>query len=201
VCFSIPAQAKLGETVPQLIKRFGKSYTIESDAIGMRYRFRSEKLSVDVLVANDASIAETYFSDHPLTGSGEPPNDIVRAMPQPEDSVWTMTVGRAKVVGSVSTVTPPSPVTTPLATQTPTLKTLEPLTPAEIARRAFPSVVLLSMQDARGQPISLGSGFFVGNDVVATNFHVIDQAAALRESHWAIGEVEHQRNRGSGRAP
>ena len=33
------------------------------------------------------------------------------------------------------------------------------------------------MQDARGQPISLGSGFFVDKDVVTTNFHVIDQAA------------------------
>jgi hypothetical protein len=54
---------------------------------------------------------------------------------------------------------------------------LQPLTPAQIARRAFPSVVLLSMHDARGQPISLGSGFFIDKDVVATNFHVIDQAA------------------------
>ena len=54
VCLSLPAQAKLGETVPQLIKRFGKSYTIESDAIGKRYSFRSEKVSADVLVAKDA---------------------------------------------------------------------------------------------------------------------------------------------------
>jgi hypothetical protein len=157
VCFSIPAHAKLGETVPQLTKRFGKSYTIESDAIGKMYKFRSEKLSVDVLVSNDVSVAETYFSDKPLTASGEPPNDIVRAIlktnvpqtrwvgmdaalfkadyalqssdheyiavlrytrPQPENSIWTMTVGRAQVVRSVSTATPstPSPETTPLAT-------------------------------------------------------------------------------------
>ena len=54
----------------------------------------------------------------------------------------------------------------------------QPLTPTEIARRASPSVVLLTMQDARGQPISLGSGFFVDKDVIATNFHVIDGAAA-----------------------
>jgi len=26
LCFAIPAQAKLGEAVPQLIKRFGKSF-------------------------------------------------------------------------------------------------------------------------------------------------------------------------------
>src|SRR5207244_2324776 len=80
VCFAVPASAKLGETVPQLTKRFGKSYTIESDAIGKRYSFRSENVSVDVLVSSGVSIAETYFSDHPLTASGEPPNDIVRAV-------------------------------------------------------------------------------------------------------------------------
>jgi hypothetical protein len=33
------------------------------------------------------------------------------------------------------------------------------------------------MHDARGQPISLGSGFFVVKDIVATNFHVIDGVA------------------------
>jgi S1-C subfamily serine protease len=80
VCFSIPCHAKLGEAVPQLIKRFGSGYTVQSDEIGKMYRFRSEKLSVDVLVANGSSVAETYFSDHPLTASGEPPNDIVRAV-------------------------------------------------------------------------------------------------------------------------
>src|ERR1700737_304755 len=51
-----------------------------------------------------------------------------------------------------------------------------PRTPPEIARAAFPSVVLLAMQDRRGQPLSLGSGFFVEKDIVATNFHVIDGA-------------------------
>lgn len=51
-------------------------------------------------------------------------------------------------------------------------------TPAEIARAAFPSVVLIATQDARGQPLSLGSGFFVEKNVIATNFHVIEDAAA-----------------------
>jgi S1-C subfamily serine protease len=50
------------------------------------------------------------------------------------------------------------------------------LTAREIATRSFPSVVLLSMSDANGQPISLGSGFFVGYDIVATNAHVIEGA-------------------------
>jgi S1-C subfamily serine protease len=49
---------------------------------------------------------------------------------------------------------------------------------SQIAHDAFPSVVLLTMQDAGGQPISLGSGFFVERDVVATNFHVINRASA-----------------------
>src|SRR5213594_1218345 len=49
---------------------------------------------------------------------------------------------------------------------------------AQIARDAFPSVVLLTMQDEKGQPFKLGSGFFIAEDTVATNFHVIDGAAA-----------------------
>jgi hypothetical protein len=51
-------------------------------------------------------------------------------------------------------------------------------TAPEIARAAFPSVVLITTQDPKGQPISLGSGFFVAKDTIATNFHVIDGASA-----------------------
>lgn len=51
-------------------------------------------------------------------------------------------------------------------------------TPAEIARAAFPSVVLIATQDAHGQPLSLGSGFFIEKDLIATNLHVIEGAAA-----------------------
>lgn len=43
-----------------------------------------------------------------------------------------------------------------------------------IARNIFPSVVMLEMQDSNGRPITLGSGFFVRSDIVATNFHVIE---------------------------
>jgi hypothetical protein len=78
--FAASAPAKLGETVPQLIKRFGKSYTVESVQIGKNYKFRSEKVSVDVVVADNISVGETYFSDHPLTASEEPPNDIVQGV-------------------------------------------------------------------------------------------------------------------------
>ncbi len=52
------------------------------------------------------------------------------------------------------------------------------LTPRDIAQNAFPSVVLLAMKNASGQLISLGSGFFVRRDVVATSLHVIEGATA-----------------------
>src|SRR5260370_27594994 len=50
-------------------------------------------------------------------------------------------------------------------------------TPRQLAQRTFPSVVLLVMQDANGQPVSLGSGFFVGEGIVATNLHVVRGAS------------------------
>ena len=77
MCFAASAFAKLGETVPQLVKRFGKSYTVEESQLGKTYKFRSANVSVDAVVSDGRSICETYFSDHPLTASGEPPNDIV----------------------------------------------------------------------------------------------------------------------------
>jgi len=155
----MPSQAKLGDNVQQLIGTFGQNYTIESDANGTRYKFRSDIRDVDVLVTNGVSVAETYFSNYPLDSNGEPPNDIVQAIlkfsapktrwvaidatqfradyaiqssnheyvaflrylrPQPEQSIWTMTVGWASVVSSISTSTSPLSVMTPLVTQTPT---------------------------------------------------------------------------------
>jgi len=46
----------------------------------------------------------------------------------------------------------------------------------QIAQKAFPSVVLLVMEDENGQPVSLGSGFFIRNGVIATNLHVVEEA-------------------------
>ena len=51
-------------------------------------------------------------------------------------------------------------------------------TPAQIARDAFPSVVLLAMEDGKGQPVKFGTGFFVTGNTIVTNLHVIDGAAA-----------------------
>ena len=47
----------------------------------------------------------------------------------------------------------------------------------DIAKQAFPSVVMLVMEDNNGQPLSLGSGFFVKKDVIATNLHVVKGSA------------------------
>ena len=70
-------------------------------------------------------------------------------------------------------------------------------TKQEIARNAFPSVVLLVMEDENGQPISLGSGFFVRDGVVATNLHVVEKAArgyakiiGQRTKHDILGIVD-----------
>jgi len=49
--------------------------------------------------------------------------------------------------------------------------------PQEIAKNAFASTVLLVMEDANGQPLSLGSGFFVRDGEIASNLHVVEGAA------------------------
>jgi S1-C subfamily serine protease len=50
-------------------------------------------------------------------------------------------------------------------------------TPQQIAKNALDATVLLVMEDADGQPLGLGSGFFVRKGLVATNLHVIEDAA------------------------
>ena len=47
-----------------------------------------------------------------------------------------------------------------------------------IAREAFGSTVLLIMEDPNGQPLSLGSGFFVGENAIASNLHVVEGAGS-----------------------
>ncbi len=53
------------------------------------------------------------------------------------------------------------------------------LSPRQIARVSFPSVVVLVTEDATGQAVALGSGFFVAANLVATNYHVIEGAARV----------------------
>jgi S1-C subfamily serine protease len=50
-------------------------------------------------------------------------------------------------------------------------------TAQEIARKAFTSTVLLVMGGANGQPLSLGSGFFVREGGIASNLHVVEGAS------------------------
>jgi Trypsin-like peptidase domain len=47
----------------------------------------------------------------------------------------------------------------------------------EIAKKAFGSTVLLVMEDANGQPLSLGSGFLVRDGAIASNLHVVEGGA------------------------
>ncbi len=78
--------AKLGETLPQLIKRFGSSYTqVGRERAGpLAYRFRSAHLAVDVMMARReeglVSNAELYYSDKPLLPNGAAPPSIVRGV-------------------------------------------------------------------------------------------------------------------------
>lgn len=50
-------------------------------------------------------------------------------------------------------------------------------TPQQIAKKVFPSVVLLIMEDTNGQTMSLGSGFFVQENVIVSNLHVVKGAS------------------------
>jgi hypothetical protein len=59
-------------------------------------------------------------------------------------------------------------------------------TAQEIAKNAFGATVLLVMEDANGQPLSLGSGFCVGDGKLASNIHVI--AGAARGYAKLVGE-------------
>ena len=49
-------------------------------------------------------------------------------------------------------------------------------TPRELAQQVFPSVVMLVMHDAEGRTTSLGSGFFVRTNIIASNRHVTEGA-------------------------
>ena len=52
----------------------------------------------------------------------------------------------------------------------------EQKTPQQIAEDALAVTVLIVMEDAGGQALSTGSGFFVDRGMVATNLHVIERA-------------------------
>ena len=47
----------------------------------------------------------------------------------------------------------------------------------DIAEKALAATVHLEMKDRNGKTLGFGSGFFVGKNQIATNFHVIEGAA------------------------
>lgn len=49
--------------------------------------------------------------------------------------------------------------------------------PTDIAKKAFASTVLIVVEDDRGQPVSLGSGFVLSDHAIVTNMHVIEGAS------------------------
>ena len=50
-------------------------------------------------------------------------------------------------------------------------------TAPQIAEKALAATVYLEMQDSNGVTLGFGSGFFVGDNLIATNYHVIEGAA------------------------
>ena len=53
-------------------------------------------------------------------------------------------------------------------------------TAPQIAEKALAATVYLEMQDSNGLPLGFGSGFFVRDNLIATNYHVIEGAARGR---------------------
>ena len=61
-----------------------------------------------------------------------------------------------------------------------TISTVPAQTAPEIAEKALAATVYLEMQDSNGLPLGIGSGFFVRDNLIATNYHVIEGAARGR---------------------
>ena len=48
-----------------------------------------------------------------------------------------------------------------------------------IARNAFPSVVLVLAESPKAHRVSLGSGFFIRDTLIVTNYHVIKGSSQI----------------------
>ena len=66
------------------------------------------------------------------------------------------------------------------------ISTVSAQTAPQIAEKALAATVYLEMQDSNGVPLGFGSGFFVGDNLIATNYHVIEGAA--RGSAKLVGQ-------------
>ena len=61
-----------------------------------------------------------------------------------------------------------------------------PLTPEQIAEKALASTILIVMEDANGKPLSSGSGFFIGKELIATNYHIAEKGT--RKTYKRVGK-------------
>lgn len=50
------------------------------------------------------------------------------------------------------------------------------LTPKQVAQRTLPSIVILIINNGDSLPVTTGSGFFVDEDTIVTNYHVVKNA-------------------------
>ena len=62
-------------------------------------------------------------------------------------------------------------------------------TAPQIAEKALAATVYLEMQDSKGVPLGFGSGFFVGDNLIATNYHVIEGAARGTAQNWWVNSA------------
>lgn len=62
-------------------------------------------------------------------------------------------------------------------------------TPEQIAEKGSDSTVHLFTEDAEGQRVSIGSGFFVRHSQIATNIHVV-----LKSQQKVLAKLVHTEN-------
>ena len=67
-----------------------------------------------------------------------------------------------------------------------TISTAPAQTVPEIAEKALAATVYLEMQDSNELPLGFGSGFFVRENLIATNYHVIE--GAVRGTAKLVGK-------------
>ena len=81
------------------------------------------------------------------------------------------------------------------------ISTVSAQTAPEIAEKALVATVYLEMQDSKGVPLGFGSGFFVGDNLIATNYHVIEGAArpAKLVGQFSTYTIELRQRRCTGR--
>ncbi len=66
---------------------------------------------------------------------------------------------------------------------------LSALTPKQIAQKTLPSIVILIMNNGDNRPVTTGSGFFVADDTIITNYHVVKNAVAGAFKIYGSNEV------------